>query len=194
MVKVRRVQSLRIIGGQFRGRKLRYTEQQLLRPSKDSTREMLFNWLTPYVYNAACVDLFAGSGAFGIEALSRGAHTVHFVENNKTTAHELQQNLAVLVAPNEQKRAYVHILDAHKWLARHQEAINTKWNIVFCDPPFAWQEEQYIALFNTLSQHPSMHTNTLVYLESSAPLEPCAWRTIKHKSIGAVHSTLLEKI
>src|SRR3954463_7129109 len=85
---------LRIIGGTWRGRRLRFPPQEEIRPTPDRVRETLFNWLGPRVVGARCLDLFAGSGALGLEALSRGAAEVTFVERDTVAARELQARLA----------------------------------------------------------------------------------------------------
>src|SRR5690554_5995378 len=91
-------QSLRIIGGLWRGRRLSFPEVPGLRPTGDRIRETLFNWLQPWVLGEECLDLFAGSGACGFEALSRDAKSVVFVEAAREAADAIEQNLIVLAA------------------------------------------------------------------------------------------------
>jgi 16S rRNA (guanine966-N2)-methyltransferase len=88
--------TLRIIGGEWRSRKLLFIDAQGLRPTPDRIRETLFNWLQGRILGANCLDLFAGSGVLGLEALSRGANQVDFVEKNKAVAKQLESNLGLL--------------------------------------------------------------------------------------------------
>ena len=88
--------TLRIIGGEWRSRKLQFLDAPGLRPTPDRIRETLFNWLQGDIYNTLCLDLFAGSGAIGLEALSRGAKTVDFVEKNAAASKQLNSNLKLL--------------------------------------------------------------------------------------------------
>ncbi|MBV8221698.1 MAG: 16S rRNA (guanine(966)-N(2))-methyltransferase RsmD, partial [Solirubrobacterales bacterium] len=91
---------MRIIGGAWRGRKLRFAAEAGIRPTPDRVRETLFNWLGPAIAGARCLDLFAGSGALGLEALSRGAAHVTFVEQDATAARELRSRLDEWRAPD----------------------------------------------------------------------------------------------
>ena len=88
--------TLRIIGGEWRSRKLPFVDAPGLRPTPDRIRETLFNWLQGNIHGAKCLDMFAGSGALGFEALSRGASDVIFVEKNVACASQLKENLALL--------------------------------------------------------------------------------------------------
>ncbi len=90
--------TLRIIGGDWRSRKLSFVDAEGLRPTPDRIRETLFNWLQGYIHGANCLDLFAGSGILGLEALSRGATQVDFVEMNQAAAKQLESNLDLLNA------------------------------------------------------------------------------------------------
>ena len=124
---------LRIIGGDWRGRKLTFVDAQGLRPTPDRIRETLFNWLQGYIHGANCLDLFAGSGILGLEALSRGAARVDFVELNKLVVKQLESNLALL-----NSKMKVHQQDASDYLQEYQ-AENSgvgAYNIIFLDPPY----------------------------------------------------------
>lgn len=121
---------LRIIGGDFRGRKLNFPDGKGLRPTADRVRETLFNWLQGQVYGRRALDLFAGSGALGIEALSRGAAEVVFVERAAVAARQLKENLQLLRAS---ERASVMQQEA----ARYLTAPRGEFDLVFLDPPFA---------------------------------------------------------
>ena len=121
--------SIRIIGGEWRGRRLPVLDLPGLRPSGDRSRETLFNWLQAYVPGSACVDLFAGSGALGLEAASRGAASVILVEKNSAAVSCLDLNINHLHAT----QARVIQADALEWLTRVEAASQ---DIAFIDPPF----------------------------------------------------------
>jgi 16S rRNA (guanine966-N2)-methyltransferase len=118
---------VRIIGGQWRGRKLKFPAHAGLRPTLGRVRETLFNWLAPLISDARCLDLYAGSGALGLEALSRGAAEVTFVERDRKAAASLRANLTRLGA-----RAVVREEPARRFLSR-SEAL---YDVIFVDPPF----------------------------------------------------------
>jgi 16S rRNA (guanine966-N2)-methyltransferase len=122
---------LRIIGGSWRGRTWRFPEGET-RPTPDRVRETLFNWLAPGIAGARCLDLFAGSGALGLEALSRGAARAVFVEQSAVPAKELRQTLAAW-GGEQAAAAQVHLMDANGYLAGKPEP----FDVVFLDPPFA---------------------------------------------------------
>ncbi|MFO1360523.1 16S rRNA (guanine(966)-N(2))-methyltransferase RsmD [Plasticicumulans sp.] len=120
---------LRVLGGRFRGRRLAFPDAPGLRPTPDRVRETLFNWLMPVIDGARCLDLFAGSGALGIEALSRGARLVQFVEREPAVARALAANLALLGAGDT---AALATRDALAWL----DGPAQPFDVVFLDPPF----------------------------------------------------------
>ena len=120
---------LRIVGGSLRGSKLAIDDAAGLRPTPDRVRETLFNWLAPTIAGARCLDLFAGTGALGIEALSRGAARVDFVERDARLAQQLRDNLVRL----KQTDAGVRNADALSLLA---EPPQLAYDLVFIDPPF----------------------------------------------------------
>jgi len=119
---------VRIVGGRWRGRKIRFPPVPGLRPSPDRVRETLFNWLAPVIHGARCLDLFAGSGALGFEALSRGAARAVLVERDRSAVGQLRDSAAALGAD----AAEVVEGDALAWLDRTPGG----FDIVFLDPPF----------------------------------------------------------
>jgi len=121
---------VRIIGGELRGRRLTFPNLPGLRPTPDRVRETLFNWLAPVIGGARCLDLFAGSGALGFEALSRGAATAWLVEAARPAAQRLQEHVRELGLAD---RCRVVQQDALRWL--HQ-APPMPFDLVFLDPPF----------------------------------------------------------
>ncbi len=120
---------IRIIGGRHRGRKLRFADSPGLRPTGDRIRETLFNWLLPLLAGARCLDLFAGSGALGLEAASRGAGEVVLVDRARQVVRQLRENAELLGLDN----AEVVQADGIQWL----NASARPFDIVFLDPPFA---------------------------------------------------------
>ena len=120
---------LRIIGGQWRGRKLPFPDRPGLRPTGDRIRETLFNWLGPHLQTATCLDLFAGSGALGIEALSRGAAHCDFVDADQEAITAVGHHLNTLDASE-------HSTVNGDMAERYLRQTKGTWDIVFVDPPF----------------------------------------------------------
>ncbi|PWC17545.1 16S rRNA (guanine(966)-N(2))-methyltransferase RsmD [Brenneria roseae subsp. roseae] len=149
---------IRIIGGQWRGRKLPVPDSPGLRPTTDRVRETLFNWLAPVIQEARCLDCFAGSGALGLEALSRYAAHATLLEAERAIAQQLTQNLALLRAEN----ARVVNTDTLRWLAQPGEP----YDVVFLDPPF----------------RKDLLNNTLSLLEQQGWLAPEAWIYVETES------------
>jgi len=171
---------LRIIGGSWRGRKLRFPPGTSIRPTPDRVRETLFNWLAARIPGARCLDLFAGSGALGLEALSRGAAHVSFVEQDREAARALAATLAEWGARSTE----VERTDARLYLARTPRP----FDLVFLDPPFdSGLLPEAAAL---LESRGWLAPGALVYLESAAraalPPLPAAWTPLKEKRAGEV--------
>ena len=171
---------LRIIGGTWRGRKLRFPPSPEIRPTPDRVRETLFNWLAPRVPGARCLDLFAGSGALGLEALSRGAAHVTFVEQDAAAVRELRARLSEWHASG----AHVEQADALRFLSRPAEP----FDIVFLDPPFASDLLPESAAL--LEARQWLAPGALIYVECPArtglPPLPEGWVPAKAKQAGEV--------
>jgi len=176
---------LRIIGGRWRGRKLRFPASAQIRPTPDRVRETLFNWLGAAPQGAACLDLFAGSGALGLEALSRGAAHVTFVEQHASAARELRVRLEEWQAVGAQ----VVRADALRYLA----GTARPFDIVFLDPPFDSQLLERAATL--LESQPWLQSEALIYVECPAraglPALPPSWRVLRAKRAGEVGYHLL---
>ena len=175
----RAARTLRIIGGSWRGRRLRFPPSAQIRPTPDRVRETLFNWLAARVPGARCLDLFAGSGALGLEALSRGAAHVTFVERDAAAAREIAARLAEWGG----QEARVEHIDARAFLERTP----APFDIVFLDPPFA--SGLLAATPARLEQGGWLTPDALVYVESAAdapPLVPPVWTALKEKRAGEV--------
>jgi 16S rRNA (guanine966-N2)-methyltransferase len=154
-----------------------------LRPTPDRVRETLFNWLGQTLYGKHCLDLFAGSGALGFEAASRGAEQVLMVENNRLAYKALQDNAKKLALINVSLRCE----DGLKF-ARQENGL---FDVVFLDPPF---KSDFLPQLLPLLEN-SLTQGGMVYLESGTALEPdAAWRVVKRARAGAVHYQLLERV
>ena len=147
---------IRIIGGQWRGRKLPVPDSPGLRPTTDRVRETLFNWLAPVMTDAKCLDCFAGSGALGLEALSRYAAGATLLEMDRAVSQQLQKNLATLKAAN----AKVVNTNTLTFLAQP----GTPHNVVFVDPPF--RKGLLDETLNLLEIHGWLADEAWVYVES----------------------------
>ena len=154
---------LRIIGGEWRGRKLSFHARPGLRPTSDRVRETLFNWLAPTIVGADCLDLFSGSGALGLEALSRGANYCDFVESDQLAAASIQGNLRLL--GDNSARGRVTTTDALKFM----DAAQRHWDVVFVDPPF--DSGIGTRTLEYLASHDCLNHDSWIYFETrrSAP-------------------------
>lgn len=172
--------TLRIIGGLWRGRKVEFPSIAAIRPTPDRVRETLFNWLQHDITGAHCLDLFAGSGALGLEALSRGAAHVVFMDSEAAVKRHLLQTLQRLGAKN----ADVHVGNALQFAGKPQ----TLFDIVFLDPPYG--ENLLTQAAMRLEHEALLAPRAHIYLECSAdqplPSLPATWQIIKSKSAGQV--------
>lgn len=154
--------TIRIIAGQWRGRRLPVLDRPGLRPTGDRMRETLFNWLMPELPGARCLDLFAGTGALGLEAASRGAEEVVLVERDPACAEHLRKVCAEL--PGNPSMQVVSA-DALAWLA---SSPRPRFHLVFIDPPFA--NDAWQSVCDALP--PWLARPAWVYLETPADGEP----------------------
>jgi 16S rRNA (guanine966-N2)-methyltransferase len=173
--------SVRIIAGAWRGRRIHFPDMPALRPTPDRVRETLFNWLQHSIGDARCLDLFAGSGALGLEALSRGARDVVFVEQFPAAARALQEQLVRFGGA-----AKGRILEMGA--ARFLRTLGAPFDIAFLDPPFGTNAlAEYLPL---LDSGDWIKVGGLVYLENEraagVPELPGHWELLKSKSAGEV--------
>lgn len=178
---------IRIIGGQWRGRKLKVPDVLNLRPTPDRVRETLFNWLAPYIVGSRCLDLFAGSGALGFEALSRGALHVVMVDDSPVVMKLLQEELQLFKAENaEIYRARVPL---------QLKAPIQPFNIVFLDPPFS--ENLLLPSCFYLEEQGFLAPGAYIYLEAREILDekmlPANWQILKSKQAGQVAYHLVRR-
>ena len=169
----------RIIGGQWRRRRLKFPELPGIRPSPDRVRETLFNWLRDALPGARCLDLFAGSGALGLEALSRGAASVMFVDSEPRVIEALRSHLQMLHADG----AELLQADALTFLRSPASA----FDIVFLDPPFnSPLLAQSAAILETGSWLTRRAYVYLEYAHIAAPTLPAGWELIRESRAGRV--------
>jgi len=177
---------LRIVAGKWRSRLLQIIDDPELRPTSERIRETLFNWLSPMTEGAQCLDLFAGTGALGIEALSRGASHVVFIEKSATVADAIRKNLSALEATN----AEVCQRDAIEYL---KSADPKPFDIVFLDPPF--ESDMLSDSCSLLREKGWLMANAIVYLEQSRDTEklalPDGWVVTQEKVAGKVSYSLV---
>jgi len=171
---------IRIIGGQWRGRKLPVPNVQGLRPTTDRVRETLFNWLAPSLAGAHCLDCYAGSGALGLEALSRYAGVATLIEMDKNVARQLQKNLDLLKADHGQ------VINANTLNVLAQPG--KPYHIVFVDPPF--RKGLLEETLRLLEQNGWLADEALIYVESEVenglPVVPTTWALHREKIAGQV--------
>jgi len=168
---------VRIIGGQMRGRKLKFSGSQGLRPTLDRIRETLFNWLARDIDGSHCLDLFAGSGALGFEAASRGAEKVTLVEKSSKVSQDLKSNCQLIKADNIQ----VVNFSAEQFLQSNQQ----KYDLIFLDPPFGQDllDQTMLLLADSLA------ANALLYIEQEKSpqvfIPDDSWLQLKFKQTGS---------
>lgn len=172
---------MRISAGTWRGRLLRFPGVADLRPTPDRVRQTLFNWLGQELHGRVCLDLFAGSGALGFEALSRGASAAVLVEQNAVAHRALLDNAALLGAG----QAHIVRAGALQFLMQNTQL----FDVIFLDPPFGqdWPQQ----LLPHMGRH--LRADGVLYLESGTPLDGVAgWQVIKRGRAGNVCYHLLK--
>ncbi len=178
---------LRIIGGDWRSRQISFDESEGLRPTPARVRETLFNWLQPDIIGSLCLDLYAGSGALGFEAASRGAKRVIQVEQNPAVCWQLNANREIL------KATQIKLVksDVFRFLAGNSEA----FDLVFIDPPF--NRNQAIQTCQWLEDKDWLAANAKIYLEVEHKLSldglPANWQLLKSKNAGEVDYHLFQR-
>jgi len=177
---------VRIIGGSLRGSKLEVLDAPGLRPTPDRVRETLFNWLMPVIEGARCLDLFAGTGALGIEALSRGAAAVDFVESDARLVAQLRANLLRL-----KQTASVHSMSANRFI----ESTEHHYDIVFIDPPFA--ENLWESSIEAMEIKSVLSADAWIYVEAPAErhlVAPATWLLHREGHAGALRFMLYRRV
>jgi 16S rRNA (guanine966-N2)-methyltransferase len=179
---------IRIIGGSLRGRKIQVPDVLDLRPTPDRVRETLFNWLQPVIAGAYCLDLFAGSGALGFEALSRGAAYVEMVDQAPKVVALLREELTRFGAKN----AEVYVATAPGQLRQPERP----FDVVFLDPPF--KQDLLLPCCVYLEEKGFLAADAYIYLESAEPVTeavlPANWKLLKSKKAGQVSYHLAQRL
>ncbi|VAX01558.1 16S rRNA (guanine(966)-N(2))-methyltransferase [hydrothermal vent metagenome] len=183
---------VRIIAGRWRARKISFATHLSIRPTPDRVRETVFNWLAPYVINSRCLDLFAGSGVLGFEALSRGASEMVFVDSEKTIITQLRAQHQILNIDAESTISRVEYLhtDANAYLSTQQNA----YDVIFLDPPY--QKNKIPVIIEQLIKNALLNNNGIIYIEMAKdeifPELPNDWKLIKHKIMSQVACYLIQ--
>jgi 16S rRNA (guanine966-N2)-methyltransferase len=175
---------VRIIGGTWRSRVLKFPDSAGLRPTPDRVRETLFNWLGQNLAGLGCLDLFAGSGALGFEAASRHAKRVVMVEHDRAAFAALERNAKAL------GEADLHLIfaDALEWICAPQRSLEPGYDVVFLDPPY-----QSGMLQAVLPHLPALlNEGARIYVESAAPFLHAGFDVIRSDRAGQVHYQLME--
>jgi len=176
---------IRVIGGRWRGRRLSVTRHGGNRPTPDRVRETLFNWLAPYIAGMECLDLFAGSGSLGVEALSRGAGGCLFIERDRDNGRQLMDTLRSLDDDSE-----VLVMDAYRFLS----GTPRDFDLVFLDPPFDGTDMDNLC---TLLERGWLKPGAFVYLElrrqANPPRLPAGWTIMREKTAGQVRFMLARR-
>lgn len=180
-------QVVRIIGGRFRGKKLHFPDLPNLRPTSDRIRETVFNWLMNDIQDKICLDAFAGSGALGFEAYSRGADSVTMIEKASKAIIKLKENAESLTILN--KPLNVYQMDSIHFL----KSTHSVFDIIFLDPPF--KDNQMSECIEIISQRKLLSPDGILYLESPKEmmLPDHKWKVIKQKKSGQVTYALYKK-
>jgi len=180
--KPRRANSVRIIGGEYRSRILHFPDLDSLRPTPDRVRETLFNWLGQRLHGLTCLDAFAGSGALGFEAASRGAARVVMLEKDSKARDALRQNTALLAA----SCIAIQQLDALAYLSRPGEL----FDVIFLDPPF----DQDLLAPALQSAKTRMRPGGKIYAESPTSLSLDGFTVLRRGRAGLSHFCLLQPL
>lgn len=180
--------TLRIIGGQWKRRNVRFLAVDDLRPTPDRVRETIFNWLQFDIQGKRCLDAFAGSGALGLEALSRGAAGCLFLEKSSVQARQLQTTLKDLGAANGD----VWTGDSLTLLSR----VTEPFDLVFLDPPYALN--LWLPVIALLAERQLLAADCLIYVEADKPWEelgiPEGWEYFKETKAGSVKGYLARRV
>jgi len=180
--------SFRVIGGEWRSRRLSFPAIEGLRPTTDRVKETVFNWLMPSIEGARVLDLFAGSGSLGFEALSRGADHLTAIEKNREAARSLTNNLELLGVRSDEMVDVIN-QDAIAWLEHgFKESTGKTYDIVFLDPPFRknFLNECLLLLINQGLLKPGALVYIEKELEDIETMVPLTWHCLKEKVAGQV--------
>tara|TARA_B100001113_G_C20879787_1_gene522121 strand:- start:88 stop:669 length:582 start_codon:yes stop_codon:yes gene_type:complete len=180
---------VRITSGEWKNRNLEVPDIDGLRPTSERVRETLFNWLMPSIHKSVCLDLFAGSGSLGFEALSRGAKHCTFVEKSKLAFSQIKTTRTSLNAVNSE----VHNCDAIDFLSSGH---NHNFNLIFLDPPFS--DDYLISSIELIHEYQLVSSGGYIYIEFNKNNDlsdlPDNWFVIRKKIYGNVYFILIEVV
>jgi 16S rRNA (guanine966-N2)-methyltransferase len=182
--------AVRIIGGEWRSRRITFSDMPGLRPTQDRIRETLFNWLMPFITGAQCLDLFAGSGVLGFEALSRGAAFSCFVDSHAQVLADLRDNAQKLALASD-RFALVRALAPKKGL----NLPHSPYDIVFLDPPF--RENLLVATNTWLADSQLLANGALIYMEMEKELNlalPAGWEIFRRQDTPTLAYQLVKTL
>lgn len=192
---MKKLSRIRIIAGKWRSRLISFANDDIVRPTPDRIRETVFNWLSPYIDGARCLDTFAGSGALGFEALSRGASHVIMVEQNPATLKHIQENQTKL----ETSDVTLCLGKIPRDFPRVAKQIPAKFlplDIIFMDPPF--KQGLLAPCCQWLEENNWVKSGTIIYIEAESELDPLPipanWELIKEKSTQQIRYGLAKRI
>ena len=181
---------IRIIGGKWKGKKISFEINSKLRPTPDRAKEMIFNWLGNDLRNYNCLDIFAGTGAMGLESLSRGAKKVDFIEKDVRASQILKKNLIDMT-----DRITFNIFNEsyESWFKKNDSKFS--YDLIFIDPPF---EKNFIEkVFNFIEEKKIYRLNTVFYLEAEKKINLdfllADYEIFKEKTMGRKSYRLLRK-
>ena len=178
--------SIRISGGYLKGKGIPFDHKSSLRPTSNKLREILFDWLQFEIKDFECLDLFSGTGALGIEAISRGAKNSFFIELNKKNYLFIRSTLQALEL---ESKSTVLFKDAISWASKNDLS---KFNLIFADPPFNKDIEEKV--LKVLASNKTLSPTCKIYLEHSkfSSIEiPSSFTILKEKNVGDVKAFLL---
>jgi 16S rRNA (guanine966-N2)-methyltransferase len=179
--------NIRITGGSLKGKKIPFDFKNSLRPTSSKLREVLFNWLQFEIQNFQCLDLFAGTGALGIEALSRGADKTIFIESNKKNYMALKNSLLEL---NLKSQSMLLFKDGLAWIKENDLSV---FDLIFLDPPFDNNYETKV--LEILCKNKDLKSSCKIYIEFSKFSEiklSNSFEILKEKAIGDVKALLVK--
>jgi 16S rRNA (guanine966-N2)-methyltransferase len=185
--------SIRIIGGNYKGKKIPVLSRTSLRPTPNRVRETLFNWLMHDISQAVCLDAFAGSGALGLEALSRGAKNVVFIEQDPAVYQHLKKTIATFLPPThatQQVSSLVEVLNRNALDYLKHSPLS--FDIIFLDPPF--QSNDLAACLKQLTESKALSPQGILYIESNSPppIDPAKWCCLRSQHAGSVYYGLYQ--
>jgi len=178
--------SVRITGGDLKGKKIPFNFKSSLRPTSSKLREVLFNWMQFEIHNLKCLDLFAGTGSLGIEAISRGAHNTVFIESNKKNYLMLKSSIDELKIND---KSMILFKDGLAWI---KENNLSDFDLIFLDPPFNENYEKKV--FDILKKKQNLKSSCKIYVEFSKFTKveiPDSFTISKEKTLGDVKALLL---